>query len=190
MFLTCNKITSRAQLKIYVATYSDTMHTLSALLAAGLFLAPSVLASSSGKRPNIVFILSDDQDLEMGSIDYMPLLGKYLKAKGTTYDRHYCTTALCCPARASILTGKMAHNHNITDVVMPFGKCSSLERVTHRLIVRKAVIRKSSKRVSMTTTFLSGFKKPGGTRTMLENYGMPIVPTTTIAPGPKVGTAA
>ncbi len=102
------------------------MHTVLALVAGVLFLAPSALTSSCRKRPNIVFILTDDQDLEMGSIDYMPLLGKYLRAKGTTYERHYCTTALCCPARASILTGKMAHNHNVTDVVMPFGKSSCL----------------------------------------------------------------
>lgn len=111
------------------------MRALLALVAAGLFLAPPALTSSRGKRPNIVFILSDDQDLEMGSIDYMPLLGKYLKEKGTTYERHYCTTALCCPARASILTGKMAHNHNITDVVMPFGKCPNLESIARMLIV-------------------------------------------------------
>lgn len=111
------------------------MHALLALGAMGLFLVSPALACSRGKRPNIVFILSDDQDLEMGSIDYMPLLGKYLKAKGTTYERHYCTTALCCPARASILTGKMAHNHNVTDVVMPFGRCSRIERVARMLIV-------------------------------------------------------
>ncbi|KAJ3573266.1 hypothetical protein NPX13_g4767 [Xylaria arbuscula] len=97
------------------------MYALLALMAIGLILPPSVLGFHYQKRPNIVFILSDDQDLEMGSIDYMPLLGKYLRAKGTTYEKHYCTTALCCPARASILTGKMAHNHNVTDVVMPFG---------------------------------------------------------------------
>ncbi|KAI0096218.1 Arylsulphatase [Nemania sp. FL0031] len=97
------------------------MHALSALMAVWLFSVPSALTYDFGKRPNIIFILSDDQDLEMGSIEYMPLLDKYLRAKGTTYERHYCTTALCCPARASILTGKMAHNHNVTDVVMPFG---------------------------------------------------------------------
>jgi hypothetical protein len=164
------------------------MHASLALLAAGLFLAHSALSSSRGKRSNIVFILSDDQDLEMGSIDYMPLLGKYLRAKGTTYERHYCTTALCCPARASILTGKMAHNHNVTDVVMPFGKCSSLGRAARRLIVRKVVIPRSSKRVLMTTTFLSGYKKPDGTRTMLESCGTPTVPTTTIDLGLGVGT--
>ncbi|KAI1171766.1 Arylsulphatase [Nemania sp. FL0916] len=97
------------------------MHALLALMAAGPYLAWQVQSSSSVKRPNIVFILSDDQDLEMGSVDYMPLLGKHLKAKGTSYERHYCTTALCCPARATIWTGKMAHNHNVTDVVVPFG---------------------------------------------------------------------
>lgn len=90
--------------------------TLVALASAHLGLA-----KDDGKQPNIVFILTDDQDLHMDSLNYMPLLDKYITQKGTNYGRHYCTTAICCPARASILTGKMAHNHNVTDTAAPFG---------------------------------------------------------------------
>lgn len=53
---------------------------------------------------------------------YMLLVDKYLAKEGTTFSRHYCTTALCCPSRASILTGKASHNHNITDVSPPYGE--------------------------------------------------------------------
>lgn len=42
----------------------------------------------------------------------------------------------------------------------------------------------------MTITFLSGFKKPDGTRTMLESYGTPTIQTTTIAPEPGAGMEA
>lgn len=41
--------------------------------------------------------------------------------KGTTYESHFCSTAVCCPSRANIWTGKMPHNTNITDVGMPYG---------------------------------------------------------------------
>jgi N-acetylglucosamine-6-sulfatase len=76
------------------------------------------------EKPNIVFILTDDQDLELGSLDYMPLLQKYIVQEGTTYKRHYCSTAICCPSRVTLWTGKNAHNTNVTDVFPPYGKLS------------------------------------------------------------------
>ena len=56
-----------------------------------------------GKRPNVILILTDDQDLHMQSLDYMPLLKKHLIDEGTLYRRHFCTNALCCPSRATLL---------------------------------------------------------------------------------------
>ena len=82
-------------------------------------------AKTKGKKqPNIVFILTDDQDLHLQSLDYLPLIKKHLADEGTTYKRHYCTTAICCPARVSLWTGKQAHNTNVTDVSPPYGKLS------------------------------------------------------------------
>ncbi|KAI0391452.1 arylsulfatase-like protein [Xylariaceae sp. FL0594] len=74
-----------------------------------------------GQRPNIVFILTDDQDLHMRSLDYMPFVKKHLIERGTSYRKHFCTTALCCPSRVTLWTGKAAHNTNVTDVLPPYG---------------------------------------------------------------------
>ncbi|KAK0724685.1 alkaline-phosphatase-like protein [Lasiosphaeris hirsuta] len=76
---------------------------------------------TSGKQPNIIFILTDDQDLHLDSLDYTPLIKKHLIDQGTLYRRHYCTTAVCCPARVSLWTGRLAHNTNVTDVNPPYG---------------------------------------------------------------------
>ncbi|KAI1260432.1 alkaline-phosphatase-like protein [Xylariaceae sp. FL1019] len=73
------------------------------------------------KQPNIVFILTDDQDTHMGSLDYMPLLKKHIADRGTSFDRHFCTVSLCCPSRASMWTGKAAHNTNVTELAPPYG---------------------------------------------------------------------
>ena len=81
-------------------------------------------ADPSG-RPNVVFILSDDQDSIMGSMEYMPLVNKYITEQGTTFSRHYCTVSLCCPSRVSIWTGQAAHNHNITSTTSPYGTSTS-----------------------------------------------------------------
>lgn len=72
-------------------------------------------------RPNIIFILTDDQDLHMNSLDYMPFVQKHLLDHGTLFRRHFCTTALCCPSRVTLWTGKAAHNTNVTNVVPPYG---------------------------------------------------------------------
>lgn len=73
------------------------------------------------KPKNVVFILSDDQDAAMDSMSYMPLVQKYLGKEGTTYTNHFTTTAVCCPSRVSLWTGKQPHNTNVTDVNPPYG---------------------------------------------------------------------
>ncbi|KAB5511536.1 arylsulfatase [Coniochaeta sp. 2T2.1] len=91
---------------------------LKALASAALLLSSGAVAS---KRPNIIMILTDDQDAHMHSLDHMPFVQKYLINEGTTFKKHYCTIAVCCPARATILTGMAAHNTNVTDIIMPYG---------------------------------------------------------------------
>lgn len=76
---------------------------------------------SARKPHNIVFILSDDQDAALDSVSYMPLLRKHLGREGTTYTNHFTTTAVCCPSRVSLWTGKQPHNTNVTDVNPPYG---------------------------------------------------------------------
>ncbi|CZR67236.1 related to arylsulfatase [Phialocephala subalpina] len=78
-------------------------------------------SDQSTTRPNIIFLLTDDQDLHLESLNYMPLLKKHLLNEGTFYTKHYCTIALCCPARVTLWTGKAAHNTNVTDVNPPYG---------------------------------------------------------------------
>ncbi|PSR75411.1 alkaline-phosphatase-like protein [Coniella lustricola] len=77
--------------------------------------------TNSTSRPNIVFIMTDDQDKRLYSTDYQPVLQRELVAKGTNFTNHYTTQALCCPARSSMLRGQQTHNTNITNVVKPGG---------------------------------------------------------------------
>lgn len=71
---------------------------------------------------NIVFILTDDQDAVLDSVSYMPHLNKHLVKKGTSFVNHFTTTAICCPSRVALWTGKQPHNTNVTDVNPPYGK--------------------------------------------------------------------
>jgi arylsulfatase A-like enzyme len=73
--------------------------------AAGLVLA-GLVETTSAATPNILFIITDDQDAQMGSLDYMPKLQDLLLKQGTHYTNNYCTVSLCCPSRVSLWTGK------------------------------------------------------------------------------------
>jgi N-acetylglucosamine-6-sulfatase len=79
------------------------------------------LVLANTKRPNMLFIITDDQDGHMGSIEHMPLLQKHIVQKGTSYTNHFCTIAICCPSRVNLWTGRAAHNTNVTDVGPPYG---------------------------------------------------------------------
>ena len=84
----------------------------------------TALQCTFAKQPNILFILTDDQDWHMRSLEHMPFLQKYLLHEGTLYANHFCTVALCCPSRVNMWTGRAAHNTNVTDVFAPYGMYS------------------------------------------------------------------
>ncbi|KFA60090.1 hypothetical protein S40285_09331 [Stachybotrys chlorohalonatus IBT 40285] len=74
-----------------------------------------------GRRKNIILIISDDQDATMNSSLYMPRLQEHIVKRGTTFANHFTTTAICCPSRVSLWTGRQPHNTNVTDVDPPYG---------------------------------------------------------------------
>src|SRR5215207_9375855 len=95
---------------------------LGLLMLVCVCLSPSQLKTGTLQahvRPNILLILTDDQDA--GSISEMPNVQSQLVELGTTYDRAFATTPLCCPSRTSILRGQYAHNHGLWDNRAPEG---------------------------------------------------------------------
>jgi arylsulfatase A-like enzyme len=87
---------------------------LAALLVAafaGAVLAPTAYGSHTGRQPNVVVIVTDDQPV--GSMDVMPATRYRFGTLGTTFSEAYATTPLCCPSRGSIFSGRFAHNHHV-----------------------------------------------------------------------------
>ncbi|MEA2692476.1 MAG: N-acetylglucosamine-6-sulfatase [Acidobacteriota bacterium] len=71
--------------------------------------------------PNIILILTDDLDVNLHSLLYMPKLKALLSDQGTTFANHFVPVSLCCPSRATILRGQYSHNHHIYSNFPPDG---------------------------------------------------------------------
>lgn len=76
-------------------------------------------AGVAGSRPNILVVLTDDQDFR--SLRAMDRVNRLLGRGGTRFDRAYATFPLCCPARATLLTGLYSHNHGVVGNKPPEG---------------------------------------------------------------------
>jgi arylsulfatase A-like enzyme len=79
--------------------------------AEALPAAPSVLAAEREARPNVLIIVTDDQRWD--TLEAMPKTQRWFQEGGTTFTNAFATTPLCCPSRATIFTGRYAHNHGV-----------------------------------------------------------------------------
>ena len=66
---------------------------------------------SAATKPNILFVLTDDQPAS--TVNKMPAVQAKLEAKGLSFENAFLTDPVCCPSRATILTGRYAHNHGV-----------------------------------------------------------------------------
>src|SRR4051812_45987965 len=90
-----------------------------ALLPLGLLAALALLqlpAQAGGKpkpvRPNIIVVMTDDQTVE--DLRAMPNVLRLFGEQGTTFDDNVVSYSLCCPSRATFLTGQYSHNTGVT----------------------------------------------------------------------------
>lgn len=106
-------------------------------LPLALFFASALSLFAESKRPNFLFVITDDQrwdaiasvQKDQGDNARFPWLKTpsldRLKAESATFRNAFCTTSLCSPSRASILTGQYTHNHGVTNNHTPLSADSA-----------------------------------------------------------------
>lgn len=70
-------------------------------------------------RPNIVVIMADD--MRQDDLVFMPTTRAIFRQGGLEFRNSFSPNPLCCPARASFLTGESSRNHKVMGVVSPWG---------------------------------------------------------------------
>jgi len=104
-----------------VARISGVMCVLGALLAALLVVPADATvvgrgpdlrtASAQADAPNVLIIVTDDQRPD--TMEFMPRTQRLFGRRGVTFERAFATTPLCCPFRASLMSGQYAHNSGV-----------------------------------------------------------------------------
>ena len=89
------------------------------LLAAAPSATARPASAARNGKPNILVVMTDD----MASTDValMPNVRRLLAARGTTFADAVDSYPLCCPARATFITGQYAHNHDVRSNFFPHG---------------------------------------------------------------------
>ena len=84
------------------------------LLSLGLVWVLPDRTALAASRPNILVVMTDDQRAD--TVQYMPNVQALLVQHGMTFQRAYASYPLCCPSRATFLTGQYAHNHGVSTI--------------------------------------------------------------------------
>ncbi|MBU3674664.1 MAG: sulfatase [Solirubrobacteraceae bacterium] len=107
--------------------------------------------AGKGKQPNIVVIMTDDQALT--DVAQLPNVKKLIADQGTSFTQAVDSFPLCCPARATFITGQYAHNHKVVGNFYPYGWYGMQDRGN----ILPAWLQKAGYRTGMVGKWLNGY---------------------------------
>jgi N-acetylglucosamine-6-sulfatase len=137
------------------------------ILVAGFLTALCAAAAVTGStatpspvhraaRPNIILILTDDQNRT--DMRVMRQVRASLGRRGTTFTSAYSPYPLCCPARATLLTGQYAHNHHVFGNIPPYGGFQAFDDAS----TLPVWLHRSGYSTAMLGKYLNGYPAAGG----------------------------
>ncbi|MBN2223423.1 MAG: sulfatase [Deltaproteobacteria bacterium] len=126
-----------------------------ALGIGGLPFGERLFAQTLPKRPNILFVLTDDHRWDcMGAMGHpflkTPTMDR-IANEGVLFENAFVTTSLCSPSRASFLTGQYASTHG---VINNFSRWDEDQNITFLQHLKEAA--------GYDTAFIGKWHMPGG----------------------------
>src|SRR5438874_6745471 len=100
-------------------------------LYAGIAVATSerggsARAAAAPQRPNVLVLETDDQTL--AEMEVLPNVRRLIGDQGVTFDNNFDSFSLCCPSRATFLTGQYSHNNGVRGNAPPQGGYQALDK--------------------------------------------------------------
>ena len=141
-----------------IVRWSTMTRVATALLALALvpsaWLGVSAHAAAAPRTPpNIVFIMLDD--ISTGYMDAMPNVSSLIADKGVEFTNGITPTSLCCPSRASTLSGKLAHTTGVYDNTPENGGWNMFQPQEHSTIATH--LHDAGYRTGLFGKYLNGF---------------------------------
>lgn len=119
------------------------------------------------RPPNLLVIETDD--MRADDLRWMPRTRRLLGGRGLTWHNSFAPDPLCCPSRASFLTGQYSHNHGVLSHEPPYGFASFRDEVTLATVLEEA-----GYRTALVGKYLNGYgMPPEGPRSKDRDYVPP-----------------
>jgi arylsulfatase A-like enzyme len=122
-----------------------------ALLALPTSAGARPATAAEDGRPNILVVMTDDQ--AAADLAKMPNVRRLLAAQGTSFSNAVDSFPLCCPSRATFITGQYAHNHGVVGNFFPYGWYGMKGRAN----TLPAWLQKSGYRTALIGKWLNGY---------------------------------
>ena len=112
-------------------------------------------AEASSEQPNIVFVLADD--LDYASAQQMPEISSLLRDGGASFENASVSYPICCPSRATMLTGEYAHNHEVRGNKRPVGGFEKFREEGNEESSIAARLQENGYRTALIGKYLNGY---------------------------------
>ena len=99
---------------------------LAAGLAVGAREHGNTAQAAPAQRPNVLVLETDDQTLAEMAV--LPNVKRLIGDQGVTFDNNFDSFSLCCPSRATFLTGQYSHNNGVRGNAPPQGGYQALDK--------------------------------------------------------------